>query len=72
MKEKAASRRLLGLPFWLALAFGVLCVMSGVGIAVFGPSYLPEGRGSLTPSRSSWQSCGAPLNTAPRPSPGPP
>jgi len=32
---------LMGLGFWALIAFGVLCVLAGVGVAVLGPRLLP-------------------------------
>jgi hypothetical protein len=32
---------LMGLGFWALIAFGVLCVLAGAGVAVFGPKLLP-------------------------------
>jgi hypothetical protein len=32
---------LMGLGFWALIAFGILCVLAGAGVAVFGPRLLP-------------------------------
>ncbi len=41
-KDPAGYRRrpLMGVGFWAAISFGVLCVLAGAGIAVFGPKLL--------------------------------
>jgi hypothetical protein len=41
--EPAAYRKkpLLGLGFWIAIAFGVLCIAGGYALARLGPKYLP-------------------------------
>ena len=33
-------RRLMGLWFWLALMFGLACVVAGLALARLGPKYL--------------------------------
>lgn len=36
-----ARPRLMGVSFWVLIAFGVLCVLAGFGLAKFGPSLFP-------------------------------
>jgi len=61
-KDPAAYRPkpLMGLGFWALIAFGVLCVLAGAGVALLGPKLLPgkleptpaatEANATLTPS----------------------
>ena len=39
--REAPRRRGFGLGFWIAIVFGLLCVAAGLGVARFGPKYLP-------------------------------
>lgn len=58
-------RPLLGAPFWAMVAFGVLCILAGAGVALLGPRYLagrPEAPAVRTP----------PLAPDPVPIPPPP
>ena len=34
-------RRGFGAGFWIAIMFGILCVAAGLGVARFGPKYMP-------------------------------
>ncbi|TAJ71383.1 MAG: hypothetical protein EPO51_13880 [Phenylobacterium sp.] len=44
-RDPAAYRGkpLMGAGFWALIAFGVLCVLAGAGVAMFGPRLLPAG-----------------------------
>jgi hypothetical protein len=41
--EPAAERNkpMLGAGFWIAIAFGLLCIAAGYALAKLGPRYLP-------------------------------
>ncbi len=44
LKDPADDRRrpLMGVSFWAAISFGLLCVLAGAGLAVFGPKLLAQ------------------------------
>ena len=43
-KDPADDRRrpLMGVSFWAAISFGILCVLAGAGLAAFGPKLLAQ------------------------------
>ena len=42
--DYARPRRGLGLAFWAVIVFGLLCVLAGVAIDRFGPTWFPGSR----------------------------
>ncbi|MGZ8362278.1 MAG: COG4223 family protein [Caulobacteraceae bacterium] len=65
----AARPKTLGLTFWLVMAFGLVCVLAGFGIATYGPKLFP-----VQPKAAIRSTVPPPATALPRfvPKPGPP
>ncbi len=39
--DETLRRRVLGLAFWAAMVFGLVCILAGVAIGRYGPQLFP-------------------------------
>lgn len=61
--DEYRPRPLLGVGFWLTVAFGVISILAGAGVALLGPRYLSSGSDVTPPARDG------PASPDPRESP---
>jgi hypothetical protein len=70
--DHGPRRRGLGAAFWSMIVFGLLCILAGVLVSRFGPTWFPP-KPAPVHAGATWHSSPAPLHRPPASkTPGPP